>query len=948
MTIIPIPKSLIFNIIFLLTAFQSYSQNLLNIDNPVLPGVADAGVIKFNGDYYIGGVFTNGSFYISSDLVQWSDSVHVFSMDNEWTDGPSADDSQIHANDISYINGVFHQYWSVNYWGKDKHVVHIGHATSPNILGPYKEPVKDTWLANRIDPHLFMDDDRKLYLYMVKFTDGNTIWMRPMKDPWTFSGEPRYVFASLPNTWETLDNRVEEGSWVIKYRDRYYLMYNTNHTSTRWGNYALGVAEASSPLDFNHGNKYSYPIVKSNQIDMEDRFVDLLKYSAIAPGTFFFTEDKPGNKWKEINFDASDWEKGKAGFGSSVVKNSTTRKVKSNWKSSQIWVRKSFNFDKKNTGNLMLRIHHDGDTKVFLNGEPIYMKHGNAYLTWNFNKKANALLVDGENVLAIQSAKSERSNFLDISLFDMKDQRGDDILYSPGQPNILRGPNGFEWWLIYMANKNSTRRGQYINRVHFFDKKLTVDGVTGINTPGYHPSPARPTFSDLFNDVDNKQWQSKWKIKGGNWDLKNKALVQTGKDPAQALIKSKPATHYLFEAGLKMNDSGFAKAGIYAWWKDAGNWLQIGIDRENKKWEYVKMNEGVSERYAYSLPADFNYNVYHTLSVYKNAGKFLIKIDNLPAPENPVIKLSTGKGIAGLYSEGTNTAFDGVTYTIGWDEFDATINGWGSSYQGPDQKGLWSISEKGIIQKETTGENFTFKGDMLDEYEVSIQVTTEGNQGSAGIYPVYTDANNYLKAVFDFKDQKFIVSGKKNGEAVEERTITLEGSKSHYADMKYTDFIEKRFTFDTPTYINAIKLNKTPHNQPDTLIEDIHQKVNIFYQQEGKWHPIKAFRKAPSMHPGFNKITFDPVRAEALKFINKKAEDHNFYIYKIWVNEVFKQSYHLRVAKLKDIIIFFVDGKEVLRMKNDFSASQVGLLTDNTKARFNGITLFHLDTSTAP
>lgn len=47
----------------------------------------------------------------------------------------------------------------------------------------------------------------------------------------------------------------------MKYRDRYYMMYNANHTSTEWGNYQLGVAEADSPLGFQNGNKYSYPVV---------------------------------------------------------------------------------------------------------------------------------------------------------------------------------------------------------------------------------------------------------------------------------------------------------------------------------------------------------------------------------------------------------------------------------------------------------------------------------------------------------------------------------------------------------------------------------------------------------------------------------------------------------------------------------------------------------------
>lgn len=36
-------------------------------------GVADAGVMKYNGKYYIGGVRTNGDFYVSDDLVHWGE-----------------------------------------------------------------------------------------------------------------------------------------------------------------------------------------------------------------------------------------------------------------------------------------------------------------------------------------------------------------------------------------------------------------------------------------------------------------------------------------------------------------------------------------------------------------------------------------------------------------------------------------------------------------------------------------------------------------------------------------------------------------------------------------------------------------------------------------------------------------------------------------------------------
>ena len=89
-----------------------FAQNILN---PVLPGVADAGVMKYNGKYYIGGVRTNGDFYVSDDLVHWGKPIHVVSMDNDWTRGSGAGDDQIHANDMFYLNGDFHLYWSVNY-----------------------------------------------------------------------------------------------------------------------------------------------------------------------------------------------------------------------------------------------------------------------------------------------------------------------------------------------------------------------------------------------------------------------------------------------------------------------------------------------------------------------------------------------------------------------------------------------------------------------------------------------------------------------------------------------------------------------------------------------------------------------------------------------------------------------------------------------------------------
>ncbi|WP_158640499.1 family 43 glycosylhydrolase [Anseongella ginsenosidimutans] len=973
-----------------MTVYNSLAQDTANIPNPVLPGVADAGVLHYNGEYYIGGVSTKGSFYVSPDLVNWEGPYHVFSMDNDWTEGPSADDSQIHASDIHYLNGVFHHYWSVNYWGKDHHVVHIGHAVSPDVLGPYKEPVKETWLANRIDPHLFRDKDGKLYLYMVKFTDGNTIWARPMKDPASFSGAPRYLFASLPGTWETRDNRVAEGPWVVRYRGQYYLMYNANHTSPDWGNYTLGVAQADGPMEFNHGSKYPHPVVQSNQEDLEDIYPDLLRSdpetegssqgpTRVSVGLFLYTADAPGENWNQLSFDDSAWLKGMPGLGSAPVKNSTTRQVRTAWKTEKLWLRKTFSVEKEKTGNLSLRIHHDGATRVFLNGTLIYSDEGRQYRHWNFDREATALLKDGKNLLAIESSAGHRSGFLDVSLFDMKDRRADDILFSPGQPNILRGPNGFEWWLIYMANKNAERRGQYINRVHFFDKKLVVDGITAGGTPGYHAVPAAPTFGDLFNGA-GKAVKEKWKILSGSWKQENKELVLLSADPATALPLSQPSTHYLFEAGVKIiADHG--RAGIYAWRKDEDNWMKILLDRKARKWALELRKAGETQTASYPLPDNFNYEAYHKLTVFKNAGEFRVLIDGLPAPGqylfNPSGQPGTEfpgkglfeKGLPGLYAEAA-AAFDGILYTIGWDEFDTQITGWKTASGTIAEADSWHLSEEGIGPARKEGRHSVFKGDPVNLYEFSLQVTFAGGKegldahaeaaenpaqnpnaganpdagaaGKAGIYAVYVDDANYIKALFDAKARQLLISGRKNGKPLKTHRLSLETSRPLYADMKYSDFIEKHFTFDSPAWINALRFSKTPHGQPDTLIEDIHRKMDIFFRQGGRWYPLDGYREIPSTHPGFEEIGFEPVRATALKLVNKQAGDHHFYTYKLWTRELFRESSHVRVVKLSDSLIFLVNGEEIFRMSHDFPASRVGLTAVNALARFNGITFFRL------
>jgi GH43 family beta-xylosidase len=808
-----------------------------NIDNPVLPEVADAGVMKYNGRYYIGGVFTNGDFYVSKDLTHWEGPFHAVTMNNDWATPFNIVNEQIHANDLHYLNGVFHLYWSVNYWGKERNVVHIAHAVADSPLGPYHEPDKSQWLDNRIDAHLFTDDDGKHYFYMVKFTDGNAIWVRPMKNPSTFDGEAQHIFASQPDSWETLDNRVAEGPWVIKYRNRYYMMYNANHTSTRWGNYALGVAEASSPLGFNHGNKYPHPVVKSNQIDLEENFVDLL----------------------------------------------------ANQRSDTSGLHKSFVLDRAKNGNLSLRIRHWGAAKVRLNGTLVYESDRTSYRHVDLRPFKNSLK-DGKNSLVVESdksGKSWRSGFTSVALFDMKDQTADDILYTPGQPNILRGPNGFEWWLIYMANKNGEPRGQYINRVHFLGSKLTVDGITGKNTSGYHPLPSKPTYQYLS---ENSQTLP----------------------PVNQTIPSVPAMHYYFEAGVKTSG---AADGVIAWQADENNLLKITLDAHAKKWHYLLVRNGAREAHEFPLPPDFRAGVYHTIAVFKNHSAFYVLIDNIPAPQKPVIETDfTSRGLPGICSDSQGAEFDGITYTVGWDEYGGNIRGWEES---ADVKGLH------------------LKGDLLDSYELSMQLSAGAGGQKSSIYPIYVSKDNFLRVDIDYAERKISVSGKNKGKTVDSRSFDLSSWQDYYVNNVFSDAMERHFTLDSSVLFDAVLLPQKSVFRSDTLIEDIDAKYDIFCVQDGKPQAVSHPKKTDGEHTAFTRVDFAPVKSNGLVFIKKTSD--NVLLQKIRIRELVKQNYSLRIAKDSTNVRIFVDNKPVCEVTEQFGASRAGLLTGNA----DYITLFH-------
>jgi beta-galactosidase/beta-glucuronidase len=137
--------------------------------------------------------------------------------------------------------------------------------------------------------------------------------------------------------------------------------------------------------------------------------------------TWRYTTDKPADGWQKPDFDASSWKSGPGGFGELSTPGSV---VKTNWKTNDIWLRREFEFSSdKRIHELALRIHHDEDTEVFLNGELIAKTTGytTQYLEIPLDQRAVELLKGGKNTLAVHCKQTGGGQYIDVGLVDLEE-----------------------------------------------------------------------------------------------------------------------------------------------------------------------------------------------------------------------------------------------------------------------------------------------------------------------------------------------------------------------------------------------------------------------------------------------------------------------------------------------------------------------------------------------
>ena len=122
--------------------------------------------------------------------------------------------------------------------------------------------------------------------------------------------------------------------------------------------------------------------------------------------------------WYTNGFDAegSGWKQGEGGFGTRDTPNT---KVRTEWNTPEIWVRRKFELaEKPAAGMLALRVYHDEDAEVYLNGVQVanLKGHNGSYDDVDLPEQAFKALQTGTNVIAIHVKQTSGGQYIDAGL----------------------------------------------------------------------------------------------------------------------------------------------------------------------------------------------------------------------------------------------------------------------------------------------------------------------------------------------------------------------------------------------------------------------------------------------------------------------------------------------------------------------------------------------------
>ncbi len=130
-----------------------------------------------------------------------------------------------------------------------------------------------------------------------------------------------------------------------------------------------------------------------------------------------YTTEKPGDNWFATDFEDAAWREGPGPFG---TKGTPGLEPRTEWKGTDIWLRRSFELTEL-PANPQFRLYHDEDCEVYVNGRLLATAHDYTTSYVLVPLRERAPLKVGRNVLAVHCRQTVGGQGIDVGLVDVKE-----------------------------------------------------------------------------------------------------------------------------------------------------------------------------------------------------------------------------------------------------------------------------------------------------------------------------------------------------------------------------------------------------------------------------------------------------------------------------------------------------------------------------------------------
>ena len=139
------------------------------------------------------------------------------------------------------------------------------------------------------------------------------------------------------------------------------------------------------------------------------------------PVEWRYTTENPGAGWEKPGFDDAGWDTGPGGFGTEGTPGAING---TEWRDGEIWIRREFILPRMVLENPTLRIHHDEDCEVYINGVLAAELNGytTGYVFERISDEARQAMVGGPTVIAIHCRQTGGGQYIDAGVVDLADR----------------------------------------------------------------------------------------------------------------------------------------------------------------------------------------------------------------------------------------------------------------------------------------------------------------------------------------------------------------------------------------------------------------------------------------------------------------------------------------------------------------------------------------------